>query len=197
MSITRKVAIACAIALISSAGLWSPAAAQAAPVVQQEGPGVPQQGDGQAIAVPEEALATQDTSGPTFHFTNLTYSTFSAGSQAKAADSAASLQAWSGLPFNFTYHFTVSMESRRFRTTNGTICMSTDIYSNADMYAYVYADVWGADPQIGQRVFYPAAGGTYAYCWGGGTLSSDTTYYFQFWEKDDGYYYQGAGRAYQ
>ena len=122
-----------------------------------------------------ETHATWPVAGPTYHFTD---GARAAGDMSVLADS---------LPFNYTFEYELSMESRRFKTTTGKVCNWTDVYSTKDITIDLWVDTFGTDVQQGVTANFPAAGGTLYYCWTG--LNNNNTYYLWFHKG----WAQGAG----
>ncbi|MEU6077556.1 hypothetical protein [Micromonospora sp. NPDC047074] len=131
-------------------------------------------GNAPVVATPAPA-GFAPGAGPTYHFTD---GARAVGDMSVLADS---------LPFNYTFEYEKSMESRRFKTTTGKVCNWTDVYSTVDITIDLWVDTLGTDVQQGSTATFPAAGGTHYYCWTG--LNNNNTYYLWFHKG----WAQGAG----
>ena len=133
-------------------------------------------GNAPVVATPAPA-GFVSVAGPTYHFTDGAKAT---GDVSLMADS---------LPFNYTFEYEASMESRRFKTTTGKVCNYTDVYSTKDITIDLWVDTFGTDVQMGSTVTFPAAGSIHYYCWTG--LNNSNTYYLWFHKG----WAQGAGQV--
>ena len=159
---TRLIGVVTALVVMLGSAAVPAQAAPSAPV-----------GKDRVMATPAPA-GFAPVAGPTYHF-----------SDATRANGDFSVMA-ATLPFNYTFTYEKSMESRRFKTTTGKVCNWTDVYSTQDIRISLMIDVFGSDPQQGDTIWFSAAGGTHYYCWTG--VNNNNTYYLVF---GDGV---GAGR---
>lgn len=121
-------------------------------------------GSAPVVATPVPA-GSAPVAGPTYHFTD---EARAAGDMSVLADS---------LPFNYTFEYEASLESRRFKTTTSQVCNTTQVYSTQDIKIELWVDTFGWDVQQGATVVYAAGENSY-YCWSG--VNSNNTYYLKF-----------------